>query len=67
MVDSEGRITELADDPMVEGAEAGSRNPRESGNESRSRDLERERANADGLSAGHEHSRKKGATTPTRK
>jgi hypothetical protein len=64
MVDSEGRITELADDPLVEGA---GRSPGESGNDSRKRDPERDRANADGLSASHEHGPKNGATTPTRK
>jgi hypothetical protein len=38
MVDSEGRIVELDDDPMIEAS--GSATPRETGNESSGRDTE---------------------------
>lgn len=64
-MDSEGRVTELDDDPIIEGSR--SHTPREVASESSGLDPERERLQGNRLSADHTQGRRSGTTTPTQK
>ena len=65
MVDSEGRVIELDDDPMIESSGTGT--TLESGNASSGQDTASERIRKDGPSLNHAHRSKSDAPTPSPK
>ena len=64
-MDSEGRIVELDDDPMIEAS--GSATPREAGNESSGRETEVGRPKRKEVGTDHSQGLKSGSTTATHK